>query len=104
MLLVLEPAASVLGAIHVLVDALAMSLVVLPIADVDVTVRVDESTAPIRSIILPVAFVNAAIKPNMHTASAALSFIDVPLACVLGAIFHLMTFDILKTPVSDVLI
>ena len=71
------------------VGPLAMSLVVKPLANVNVTVRVYESAKPIGLIFKPIAFVLAPILPNLHAFALPQTTFS-PTALVARAVFKLI--------------
>lgn len=62
------------------VNTFAISSVILPFADVHISIGVDKSAESMSQVVLPVAFVNGAIFPDLHTAPTAL--IALPLTLV----------------------
>ena len=62
-----------------------MSLVVLPIAVVNIAIGVDQSASAISFIIFPVAFVQGAVNPDLHT-FAIFAVLAVPLTFILGPV------------------
>eukprot|EP00420_Gonyaulax_spinifera_P031418 CAMPEP_0197876648 /NCGR_PEP_ID=MMETSP1439-20131203/5565_1 /TAXON_ID=66791 /ORGANISM="Gonyaulax spinifera, Strain CCMP409" /LENGTH=145 /DNA_ID=CAMNT_0043495943 /DNA_START=530 /DNA_END=964 /DNA_ORIENTATION=- len=84
MLLVLDPLAVVLGAVRVLVDAMAMRHVVQPLTLVDVTADVLETALAPRLVVCPLALVTGAVWPLLD--AMAVPQVSEPLAGERGAI------------------
>lgn len=82
MLKIVLPFALVLGSIHMDVSALAISLIVDPIAFVDIAVDVNEATLTMGSSVLPLAIVLRTIWPVTSAMSVAET--SFPLARVLS--------------------
>lgn len=54
--------------------AFSTRLAVLPVADVDVAVRVDEPSSPVGLVVFPVTLVEATVGPKLIAKSTALHF------------------------------
>ena len=84
MLLVLFPFASVLGAIQMAIGAVAMCFIILPVAIIDVSIRMYQSSFPVRFIIGPVAFVEGAVGPDLDALALSDLSLAQPFSLVLG--------------------
>jgi hypothetical protein len=67
LLLVMAPFTLIFREVLVIIDAIPMGHVRLPLADVNVTTRMEKPTAPFSTIVLPLAFITGAIRPPLHT-------------------------------------
>ena len=94
-LLVLLPAATILGPVQVTVGAEAVSFVVLPVAIVNVAISVDQATLSVGFVLRPVAFVHRAVWPDLDSLSLTRGRALGPLALIPGTILqddHLSAF------------
>ena len=65
------------------VDALAVGLIIDPIAFIDIAVNVSELAEAVGPVILPIAFITSTIRPNLDAKTVTES--TDPLACVLSS-------------------
>ena len=87
-LLVILPLTFVGGAVHVLVHTETVSLIVLPVSNVNITVSMDKSSLAVGHAIDPVAFVHALVTPDLGTLTVSLGGLLVPLSGVRGTVFE----------------
>lgn len=80
-LAIVDPGPRVLAPIIMLVCSLTVRLVIPPLAEVTVALRVDDPAEPMRAVVLPVAFELASILPDQNSLSFAVAVL-VPLALV----------------------
>ena len=88
MLFVVDPVALILSAVCMCILTKPMSLIILPVAIVNVTIRVDKTAAAVCFVIFPVSFIYAAVGPDLITPSVSLFCLRIPLALVLCAIWQ----------------
>ena len=87
-LLVVDPVALVFGSVSVSVLAETMRFVVLPLPIVDVSVGMDQSSSTIGFVSLPVPLVNAAVGPNLIAFAVFVLGSYIPLALVTSSILQ----------------
>ena len=93
MLLVVLPLAVVFSTVKVQMYSLAVSLVVEPVTLVDVAFRMDQSASAVHDVVLPPAFVHRSIRPNfLAHAFSDISSLD-PLAFIEGVTLEKLNFS-----------
>ena len=80
MLQIIFPHALVLCPIHMFVDSTAIRLIVRPVAIVDISINVDESTFSMGSVLTPLTTVLGPVIPSLFAETIAEA--TLPLACV----------------------
>ena len=87
LLFVIFPVAFELSPIGVLVNTIAMGLVGLPVALVDIAVGVDETAFAVGLVVPPVAFKVRPVLPDLNASAVTLAIF--PLALIDGPVFEL---------------
>ena len=77
------------------IEAVAIALVMLPLALVDVSVHMDESASSRRLVMFPETLINAAVFPDLNTFAELLASLT-PLSYVYAAL--VLYLSILETP------
>ena len=100
MLYILKPLSSIAGTIIFCVNSLAMSLIIFPLALVDIPIGMDESSPTVGPIIDPVALVERIVLPNLLSLAishAVSKLPDIPnsITHIDGSLWDKMCFVIL---------
>ena len=86
MLLIVDPVTFVLGTVSVSIFSEAVSLVIFPLAIIDVAIRMNQSSTAISFIGFPISFINATIAPNLISSAVSKSGFHIPFSLILSAV------------------
>jgi len=84
------------------VDTLTVCFVIDPISIVDITVRMNKSTAAVGFAILPPAFVHGTVRPNLLASSLSNVGANDPLTDELGLVLKILHRSFLKIRVATI--
>ena len=85
MLFVLFPLTTVLRSVKMAVGSMAVRLVILPMAVINITICMDQSSFTVCFVVSPVAFVEGAVGPDLDPLALSDLCLTQPFALVLSA-------------------
>ena len=88
-LAVFEPVTDVASAVHMLISPSALCFVLNPLSFVDVTVTMDKPATAVSLVVLPVANVLASVLPDLRASSLSFAFLG-PLPLIDGSVVQLI--------------